>query len=185
MPTYIRRILITVMNAVMIFAVAARAQQGPATGGNASAAPQAQGDQQSAPARQQQLRRLALLAQYLNLSDDQKRQWIQIQKETTKNVRGARKDDSLNEEQMRQKIKEIHAEQKRELLARLSPKQQEALKKWWDEQKQNQQSGGQAAAPDSVAGPAGTTDDDFFAGMVQDPEPAPQQSQNRKAPPRL
>jgi hypothetical protein len=186
MPMYIRRILSMLMNAVMIFALAAQAQQGPTPGGNASTTPQAQGDQPGAQARQQQLRRLALLAQYLNLSDEQKRQWMQIQKETTQNVRAARKDDSLNEEQMQQRIKEIHAEQRRQLLALLTPQQQEALKKWWDEQKQKQQNRGADAAPDSAAG--GTKDDDFFAGMVQDPEPAPQQNQaqnqNKKAPPR-
>lgn len=185
MPMYIRRILPTLMNAVMIFALAAQAQQGPTTGGNASAAPHDQGDQQGAQARQQ-LRRLALLAQYLNLGDEQKRQWMQIQKETTQNVRAARKDDSLNEEQMQQRIKEIHAEQKRQLTALLTSQQQEALKRWWDEQKQKQQNKGPDAAPDSAAG--GTKDDDFFAGMVQDPEPAPQQNQvqnqNKKAPPR-
>jgi hypothetical protein len=187
MPTYIRRILITLITAMMIFALAAQAEQGAAPGGNASAAPQGQGDQQSAHA-QQQLRRLALLAQYLNLSDDQKRQWMRIQKETMQNVHAARKDDSLNEEQMQQRIKGIHAEQRRQLMALLTPQQQEALKKWWDEQKQKQQNRGPDAAPDSAAGPAGSKDDDFFAGMVQDPEPASQQNraqnEDKKAPPR-
>lgn len=183
MPTYIRRILLASINAMMIFPLLAQAQQGSAPGGNASAAPQAQGDQQSAQTRQQQQRRMALLAQYLNLSDDQKRQWVQIQRDTMQNVRTARRDDSLNEEQMQQRIKEIHAEQKRQLLALLTPQQQEALKKWWDEQKQKQQNKS-PDAPDAVS-PAGTKDDDFFAGMVQDPDPAPQaQNQNKKAPPR-
>jgi hypothetical protein len=187
MPTFIRRFLITLITSVLIFASATQAQQNAAPGGNASAAPQGQGDQHGSHA-QQQLRRMALLAQYLNLNDDQKRQWMRIQKETMQNVHAARKDDSLNEEQMQQRIKEIHAGQRRQLMALLTPQQQEALKKWWDEQKQKQQNRGPDAAPDSAAGPAGIKDDDFFAGMVQDPEPAPQQNraqnQDKKAPPR-
>ena len=184
MPTYIRRILLASINAVMIFPLA-QAQQGSAPGGNASAAPQAQGDQQSAQAREQQQRRLALLSQYLSLSDDQKRQWVQIQRDTMQNVRTARRDDSLNEEQMQQRIKEIHAGQKRQLLALLTPQQQEALKKWWDEQKQKQQ-GKSPDASGSFQDKPGAKDDDFFAGMVQDQDPAPSQAQNqnKKAPPR-
>lgn len=187
MPTYIRRSLTAVMSTVIILASAAQAQQGSAPA-NSSVAPPIQGDQQSVAGRQQQLHRLALLAQYLNLSDDQKRQWMQIQKETMKNVRAARKDDSLSEEQMQQKIRQIHAEQKRQVLALLTPRQQEALKKWWEEQKQKQQSKALDTAADSAA-PAESKDDDFFAGMVQDPDPEPQQNQaqnqDKKAPPRF
>ena len=164
MPMYIRRMTLAIINASMILPLAAQAQQSAAPTGSPAPA-QAQGDQ---PAQRQQ--RLALLAQTLNLTVDQKRQWMQIQRETTQNVRAVRKDDSLNEEQMQQKLKEVHAEQRRQLLALLTPQQQEALKKWWEEQKQKQQEKGAGATPDSVANAAGK-DDDFFAGMVQDPDP--------------
>lgn len=178
---YIRRILLTIINALMILPLAAQAQQSGAPSGS-PADTQAQGDQ---PVQRQQ-QRLALLARTLNLTDDQKRRWMQIQKETTQNVRATRKDDSLNEEQMQQKLKEVHAEQRRQLLALLTPEQQEGLKKWWEEQRQKQQEKGAGVAPDSAAGSA-AKDDDFFAGMVQDPDPpahpAPSPNQTKAAPP--
>jgi Spy/CpxP family protein refolding chaperone len=182
MSMHMRRILLTIINAMMILPLAAQAQQSGAPA-DSPAATQAQGDR---PAQRQQ-QRMALLAQTLNLTDDQKRRWLQIQKETTQNVRAARKDDSLNEEQMQQKLKDVHAEQRRKLLALLTPEQQEGLKKWWEEQRQKQQQEkGAGAAPDSAAG-AAAKDDDFFAGMVQDPDPpahpAPSPNQTKAAPP--
>jgi len=88
---------------------------------------------------QHQQRRLALLAQKLNLTDEQKQQWMQIQRETAQKVRAARKDDSLSEEQMQARLKEIHAQQKGQVLALLSPEQQQLLKDFWEEQRQKQQ----------------------------------------------
>ncbi len=97
----------------------------------------------------------------------------------------ARRDDSLNVEQMQQKIKEIHAEQRRQLLAILSPQQQESLKTWWEEQRRKQQEKkSDAAAPGASEDKPGASDDDFFAGMVQDDDPAagPAQARNQKKP---
>ncbi|HEY6306022.1 MAG TPA: hypothetical protein VI488_06115 [Candidatus Angelobacter sp.] len=183
MPIYIRRILLTFLNALMIASLAAQAQQSSASAGNpAAAGTPAQADQPADREQQrQQQRRLAMLVQILSLTEDQKRQWLQIQKQTNQNVRATRKDDSLNEEQMQQKLKEIHAEQKRQLLALLAPQQQEALKKWWEEQRQRQQEKGASGSA------AGAKDDDFFAGMVQDSDPparpAPAHNQNKPATP--
>ncbi len=185
----IRRILLASMSAVIVLSLAARAQQSstPAAGDPAPAATQNQGGPQAdrEQARQQQFRRLAMLAQRLNLTEDQKRQWLQIQRQATQNVRAARRDDSLNEEQMQQKIKEIHAEQKRQLLALLTPQQQEALKQWWEEQKQKQQEKNAEASGSAAAQDKPGASDDFFAGMVQDDDPAPQPAPSPKnqAPP--
>jgi len=70
----------------------------------------------------------------------------------------------------------------------LTPEQQEELKKWWEEQraaKQQQQqqdakvdagSSNVPSASNATQGKASAKEDDFFAGMVQDPEPAPKPS---------
>ena len=185
MPTYIRRILLGLINSAMVFSLAARAQQSPApTASPAPAAAAAQDDHESGAERiRQQFRRIAALAQYLNLTEDQKRQFFQIQRETTQNVRAVRKDDSLSEEQMQQKLKEIHDEQRQRLIALLTTQQQDTLKKWWEEQKQkqqdkNSQTTGQVAVQDKDK--SSPSDDDLFAGMVQDPEPPARTTPQKK-----
>jgi hypothetical protein len=179
----------------LILSLAARAQQRPASapGPAAAEAPanetKVQDDQQagSEPARQQPPRRPMALAQYLNLTESQKWQFVQIQKQAAQNVWAARKDESLNEDQMQKKLKEIHAEQRRQLLALLTTDQQDALKKWWEDQRQKQRDkspndASQAASLDKDK----TSDDDFFAGMVQDPDPParPAEAHNKPASPK-
>lgn len=128
-----------------------------------------------------------MLAQKLNLTREQKRQWQQINRETNDKVWAARKDDSLNEQQMQAQLREIHKQHDQQLLAILTPDQQDALKEFWQEQKQKQQE----KASDSSSGNASSAqysdngkgkDDDLFAGMVSD-DPAPSQPpQPKKAP---
>lgn len=137
----------------------------------------------AAQMREQQRRRQEELNRRLNFTDDQKKQWVSIQRQTNQQIRAVRKDDSLNEQQMQEKLKAIHKENRAQVLAMLTPEQQEELKKWWEEQRaakrqqettsdQNSQS-----APNTTSqGKSDAKDDDFFAGMVQDPEPAPKQA---------
>lgn len=132
-----------------------------------------------------------MLAQRLNLTDDQKRQWAQIQRQTAQKVRVARKDDSLTEEQMQAQLREIHKDQKQQIMALLTPEQQNALKEFWEEQRQKQQqnkaSDNNSSGDSSSSGSSSTQNsdnakdnDDLFAGMVSD-DPAPSQpTQNRK-----
>ena len=129
--------------------------------------------------QQQQKNRLAMLAQRLNLTKEQKQQWQQINRETNDKVWAARKDDSLNEQQMQAQLREIHKQHDQQILAMLSPDQQDALKEFWQEQKQKQQdkssdnnSGANSSAQNSDNGKG--KDDDLFAGMVSD-DPAPSQ----------
>lgn len=138
--------------------------------------------------RQQQQRRLAVLAQRLNLTDDQKQQWIRVQRETAQQVHAARQDNSLTEEQVQARLKEIHKQQRDQVLAILTPEQQESLKAFWEEQKQRQQpdktsgnnSSSDSAAPDKES----EKQDDLFAGMVSD-DPVPvQPAQNKKTAPK-
>jgi len=139
-----------------------------------------------AKARQQGQRRLAMLAQRLNLTDDQKRQWMEITRETQQKVRAARKDESLNEEQMQAQLKEIHKQHNQQIMATLSPEQQEQLKAFFEEQRQKRQQEKASDPDNSNSGPQNgdsnkEKDDDLFAGMVSDdPVPAPP-PQNKKA----
>ena len=152
--------------------------------------------QQNEPAAQaqhrQQQHRLAVLAQRLNLTVEQKQQWLQIQKETTQKISAVRKDNSLTEEQMQARLKDIHKEQRERVLATLTPEQQAELKTFWEEQRQKQQSEDCASSGrEEKNGETRTTftcssdfsaeskdkenTDDLFAGMVSDdPVPPPQ-----------
>jgi Spy/CpxP family protein refolding chaperone len=135
---------------------------------------------------QQPQRRLAVLAQRLNLTRQQKQQWAQINRETTQKVWAVRKDDSINEAQMQIQLRRIHKEQKEQVLALLTPEQQDALKAFNEEQKRKQQN--QGSESDSSSGNSSTQngnnsndqDDDLFAGMVSDDPPASQPAPTKK-----
>ena len=175
-----RRALLVGAMALMLFPLMANAQAG-----TSNQQDNQQGNQ--AQMHRQQQRRLAMLAQKLNLTDDQKRQWMQIQRETGQKVRAARMDQSLSEEQMQAQLKEIHKQQKEQILALLTPEQQQELKSFWEEQKQKQQSD-QSPGTGSDPGSAGQNkegekEDDLFAGMISDDPPAPQ-PQNKKPTPK-
>lgn len=144
--------------------------------------------QNDRPPQAQQQRPLAKLMQSLNLTPQQKKQWLQINRETNQKVWAVRRDDSLNEAQMQAQIKEIHRQHNQQLLAMLSPEQQDSLNRFWEEQKQKQQD----KAADNNNGPNPTAqannsqvkeDDALFAGMVSDdPAPAQPQQPSKKAP---
>lgn len=170
-------VILAAAAALSFLTLSASAQPGASGNGNApsNALPNAgQGDPQNGQARQPQRRNVFV---YLNLTNEQKQEWQRIQRETTQNVRAARLDESLSEEQMQQKLREIHAEQRRQLLGLLSPEQQEALKQWWEEQKQQKADGNSGSATTAASS---ANNDDFFAGMVQDPAPGPAKSVQKK-----
>lgn len=128
-------------------------------------------NQPQARQQQQQQNRQAMLVLRLNLTKEQKQQWQQINRETTEKIWATRKDDSLNEQQMQAQLREIHKQHDQQLLAILTPGQQDALKEFWQEQKQKQQE----KASDNGSGDNGKgKEDDLFAGMVSD-DPAPSQ----------
>lgn len=182
-----RATLVTAM-ALMLLPWAACAQ----TSGSTAADPQNNDQQNNAQQnsqppdqakRQKNQRRLAMLAQKLNLTDDQKKQWMQINRETGQKVRAARKDDSLNEEQMQAQLKEIHKQHNQQIFAILTPEQQAELKAFWEEQRKKQQSDNSTASPSGQATDNSNDkeEDDLFAGMVPDPDPAPQPAPRKKA----
>jgi|SRR5579864_2061859 len=179
MTALYRRAVLAGALAFLLFPWTASAQ----AGGKSQNDQQQSGPQNDQVERQQNQRRFALLAQKLNLTDDQKRQWMQINRETGQKVRAARKDDSLNEEQMQAQLKEIHKQHNQQLFAILTPEQQAALKAFWEEQKQKQQNDNSSAGPGSQTtdGSKDKQEDDLFAGMVPDPDPAPEPVQKKKA----
>jgi Spy/CpxP family protein refolding chaperone len=145
-------------------------------------------DRPAQPQQWQQLqRRVAVLAQRLNLTKEQKRQWVQINRESTEKVWAARKDDSLNELQMQARLREIHKQQKQQILALLTPEQLDALKAFSQEQREKQQQNKPSdSSGNSTTGASAQSsdnsndqDDDLFAGMVSD-DPAPAQSAQTK-----
>jgi len=164
--------------ALMLFPLMANAQSGPSNQQDNQQGNQAQ-------MHRQQQRRLAMLAQKLNLTDDQKRQWLQIQRDSAQKVRAARMDQSLREEQMQAKLKEIHRQQREQIMALLTPEQQQELKNFWEEQRQKQQSeqSSGAGSGSSTQDKEGEKEDDLFAGMISDDPPAPQ-PQNKKPTPK-
>src|SRR5205085_9116857 len=85
--------------------------------------------------REQQHRRQEELNRRMNFTENQKQQWVSIQKQTAQQIKATRKDESLNEEQMQEKLKAIHKQNRLQVLAMLTPEQQEELKKWWEEQR--------------------------------------------------
>lgn len=169
--------LVTAM-AIMLLPWVASAQ----TGGSADN-DQQNSQQNDQVKRQQNQRRFAMLAQRLNLTDDQKKQFMQINRETAQKVRAARKDDSLSEEQMQAQLKEIHKQHNQQIFAILTPEQQAELKAFWEEMRKKQQSDSSSANPSGQATDNSNNkeEDDLFAGMVPDPDPAPQPAPKKKA----
>ena len=168
--------------AIMLLPWAASAQTGGSTA-DGQQKDQQNSQQNDQIKRQQNQRRLAMLAQKLNLTDDQKKQWMQINRETGQKVRATRKDDSLSEEQMQAQLKEIHKQHNQQILAILTPEQQAELKAFWEEERKKQQSDNSSASPSGQAtdNSNNKAEDDLFAGMVPDPDPAPQPAPKKKA----
>jgi hypothetical protein len=184
MITLRRQMILMALAAFVLLPMGSWAQSGSSSGSGAGQdGTQPAGQQQErAQMREQQRRRQEELARRLNFTEDQKQQWVLIQRQTAQQVKAARTDESLNEEQMQEKLKAIHQQNRLQVLAMLTPEQQEELKKWWEEQKaakQQQEKPGDAKGSSGASsspnqGKASAKDDDFFAGMEQDPDPAAQ-----------
>lgn len=172
-----RRILPICAVVLSVAGMALAQSPNSSTGGATQQAEQPNNQSAQGQARGQQRRRMAMLAQRLNLSADQKRQWMQIMRETAQKVRAVRGDQSLTDEQKQAQVKDIHKQQREKVFAILSAEQQDELKKFWAEQRQKQQSdnaSGGKPAPVMAAAPSNDPNelDDLFADMTPDPNPA-------------
>ena len=72
--------------------------------------------------------RLAKLAEYLELTDDQKAQLKPILKHEAEQVRDIRQNTSLSPEQKRDQIKDVRKDTRPQIMAILTPEQREKLK---------------------------------------------------------
>lgn len=177
MTALLRRTMLAGALTCMLLPGLASAQAGGATQDN---------QQTDQTQRQQNQRRFAMLAEKLNLTPDQKKQWLQINRETSQKVRAARKDDSLTEEQMQAQLKDVHKQHNQQILALLTPEQQATLKSFWEEQRKKQQSEASDASSSTTAADNSKDkdEDDLFAGMVPDPDPTPQPAKKKAAAPK-
>lgn len=108
------------------------------------------------------------LAQKLNLTDDQKKQFQQIRQNSMEQAKAIHNDSSLTQDQKREKQMALRKQSHQEMFKVLTPEQQAQLKQMRQEHKQKmlQQKGESDKSSSSTSG--GSGDDDPFAGMVSD-----------------
>ena len=115
---------------------------------------------------------MQMLAEKLGLTDQQKQQFQQIQKNMWQQGRSIRQDSSLTDDQKREKMQDLRKQAHKQMFDVLTPEQREQLKQMRQEhqqQKDKDSSGSGNPASASKSGP--TADDDPFAGMTSDDEP--------------
>jgi periplasmic protein CpxP/Spy len=113
-------------------------------------------------------RGMAELAQKLNLTDHQKREFRQIAMESRRQSMAVRNDSSLSDADRKAKLQDVRKQAHQKMFAVLTPEQKEQLKQMREERKKemDKKKGDQA----SNAKPAAAEDDDPFAGMTNDDE---------------
>jgi Spy/CpxP family protein refolding chaperone len=106
------------------------------------------------------------LAQKLNLTDDQKKQFQQIRQNTMQQAKSIRGDSSLSQDQKQEKMLALRKQSHQEMFKVLTPEQQAQLKQMREEHKQKMQQ--QKKGETDKSSSSGGGDDDPFAGMVSD-----------------
>lgn len=136
------------------------------------AQPGAQDQQQGPHRRGPRARRAARrhnmqeLAEKLNLTDDQKKQFQQIRQNSMEQAKAIHNDSSLTQDQKREKQIALRKQSHQEMFKVLTQEQQAQLKQMREEHRQKmQQKKGDA---DKSSSSGGSGDDDPFAGMVSD-----------------
>src|SRR5690349_4224302 len=87
-----------------------------------------QGPRRRAGAMQRQRQHMAMLAEKLNLTDAQKKQFQEINQEMRKQGMAVRQDSSLNDEQKKAKMQELRKHSHQQMFGVLTPEQKEKLK---------------------------------------------------------
>lgn len=119
-------------------------------------------------------RHMQMLAQKLNLTDEQKQQFQQIGQQTRQQGMAIRNDSSLTSDQKREKMQGVRKQAHQQMFAILTPEQKDQLKQLREQRKKDHekekdaggQDNGQASAKQKSGNPA--DDDDLFAGMTSD-----------------
>jgi Spy/CpxP family protein refolding chaperone len=142
----------------LLLPLSAMAQQTP---GDGQDQPAARGGWRGGPGRG-----MAMLAQKLNLTDQQKREFRQIAMESRRQSMAVRNDSSLNDADRKAKLQDVRKQAHQKMFAVLTPEQKEQLKQMREERKKemDKKKGDQA----SNVKPTAAEDDDPFAGMTND-----------------
>jgi Spy/CpxP family protein refolding chaperone len=114
--------------------------------------------------------RMGMLAQKLNLTDEQRAKFREINRETRKQGLAIRQDSTLTADQKKEKMLAVRKSAHQQMFAVLTPEQKETLKQMREQHKKDHEkdkpAGDQASAKQSASGAA--DDDDPFAGMTSD-----------------
>lgn len=186
MPNALRRVLSIAAAAALFLPLALRAQQQDQPQSDDKTQSQAQSDGSSTQPdhmrRARGMRRgrhgqgMAWLAKKLNLTDDQKKQFQEIRQDSMKQAKAVGADNSLSDEQKREKMKELRKQQHQKMFSVLTPEQKDQLKQLREQRRKEMQKkqaapGDQASAKRSSKAPP--DDDDPFAGMTSDDDDGP------------
>src|SRR5438270_8752015 len=170
MQRFFQRIAIAALTSVMLMPFGMQAQstdQSKDLSSSQTEGPQGRGRRGSA---QHQRQHMAMLAEKLGLTAEQKTQFQQIGRDMRKQGMAIRQDSSLTDDQKKAKMQELRQQSHKQMFSVLTPEQKEKLKQMREEHKKEQEkdkaSGNQASAK-KKAGNA-SDDDDPFAGMSSD-----------------
>jgi len=163
------------LTAVLALPFAASAQQQDQDNGQSSG--QTQNQNQGGRRRggmQRGRQHMAMIAEKLNLTDAQKEQFEKIGQQTRKQAISIRQDNSLSDDQKKEKIQALRKQQHQQMFGVLTDEQKQKLKELrqqhMKEQNKDKGPGDQASAKKPGAP---SDDDDPFAGMTNDDDDGP------------
>ena len=131
-----RRILSAVITASMLLPVAGMAQE-------QQAQPPAQQNQQAPTGKARHHgkhkgeRRMAMMAQKLNLTDQQKQQMQQLRQQNMEQAKTIRNDSSLSDADKKDKLKALHQQSHEQMMGLLTPEQKQQFEQMKQEHQKN------------------------------------------------
>jgi protein CpxP len=180
MPKFLHRILPVALISILFLPLAVQSQQqGQNSDQGESSQPQQSQSQPGQPGSGQRRGRMAggqhmgMIAQKLNLTDAQKQQFQQINRDMRKQGMAIRQDSSLTEDQKKEKFLALRKQAHQQMFSVLTQEQKDQLKQLREQHKKEQGTDKPAGAQTSAAGKTGSAaaeDDDPFAGMTSDDE---------------
>ncbi len=115
---------------------------------------------------------MQMLAQKLNLTDEQKQQFQQIGQQMRQQGMAIHKDSALTDDQKKEKMQGVRKQAHQQMFAILTPEQKDQLKQLREQHKKDQEKEKGASGPGngqaSTKKPGSADDDDPFAGMTSD-----------------
>src|SRR5579871_1094119 len=176
MPKFLHRILPVALTSVLFLPLAVQArQQGQSSDQSQSSQPQSQSQAGGGQRRGRMAagQHMGMIAQKLNLTDAQKQQFQQINRDMRKQGMAIRQDSSLTEDQKKEKFLALRKQAHQQMFGVLTQEQKDQLKQLREQHKKEQGTDKPAGDQSSAAGKTGSAaaeDDDPFAGMTSDDE---------------